>query len=292
LPLFADPDLEQAFQRDGFVVFPLLGRPAIDRLRRLWERHAPIGLDGIWSNVQNGPGEANVEISDEIRAAFLEAGASRLGEARMPSATFLAKGTGPASDSKLHQDHNNVDEDLAHSATIWVPLVDVSERNGALRVLPGSHGWFRTARSVTLPSAYFPFDDRILAITEPIEVPAGHAVAYAHALFHGSAPNLTTTVRPAAVAGLIPAGARHLHYWRPEGLPEGYVEELLVDGDFYLAGLPAMAAGRVPHGVQVGARVPRRHLPVTRTELLAAAGALDGSTNRRLQPSAPRSPRR
>jgi hypothetical protein len=270
-PLFTDDELEQAFQRDGFVVFPLLAAPAIARLRTLWEEHAPAGLDGIWSNVQDGSGQANAEISEAICSAFREAGGHLFGDARMPSATFLVKGTGPTSDSKLHQDHNNVDEDLAHSATLWVPLVDVTAENGALRVLRGSHDWFRTARSVSLPSAYFPIDDEVRGLTELVEVPAGHAVTYAHAVFHGSAPNRTTTVRPVAVAGLLPADARHLHYWRPDGIEEGVVEELYVDGAFYLAGLPEMAAGRLPEGVGIGARVARRHRPISRAELLDAA---------------------
>lgn len=270
-PLFADEELERAFQRDGFVVFPLLAESAVLRLLALWEEHAPTRLDGIYSNVQNGGGDANVEISEEIISVFRQAGDRSFGEARLPSATFLVKGTGPASDSKLHQDYNNVDEGVAHSATIWVPLVDVSDENGALRVLRGSHEWFQTARAVTLPSAYFPIDAEIRSLTELVEIPAGHALAYAHALFHGSAPNRTTTVRPAAVAGLIPAEVRHLHYWRPDGIDEGLVEELHIDGSFYLSGLREMAAGHVPDGVEIGARVARRHRPVSRAELLDAA---------------------
>jgi hypothetical protein len=272
--LFADEALDRSFQRDGFVTFPLLRPSGLRRLRSLWERHDPGPLDGIWSNVQDGGGEANAEISATILSAFQESGAGRFAPARLPSATFLAKGTGPASDSKLHQDHNNVDESIAHSATLWVPLVDVAADNGALRVLPGSHDWFSTARAVTLPSAYFDLDDEVVALTELVEVPAGHAVAYAHALFHGSAPNRTASVRPAAVAGLLPAGVRHLHYWRPPGLEEGLVEELHVDGRFYLAGLADMAAGRLPESVEVGARVARRHRPISRAELLAAAAGV------------------
>lgn len=251
----------------------MLVEAAVGRLRTLWERCGPTGLTGIWSNVQEGDRAANAEISAQITAAFQAAGARWFGNVRMPSATFLVKGSGPASDSKLHQDYNNVDEDIAQSATLWVPLVDVGEENGALLVLAGSHTWLRTARAVTLPSAYFPLDDEITALTQLVEVPAGHAVAYAHALFHGSGPNRTAVARPAAVAGLIPHGIPHLHYWRPEGIAEGLVEELHIDGDFYLGGLRAMAAGRVPEGVRVGPTVRRRYQPLTRAELLDAVAA-------------------
>ncbi len=271
MALFADEEMERAFARDGFVVFPLLSSPAVQGLLALWEKHAPTGLDGIYSNVQNGRGDANAEISEAIIATFREAGDRLFGDSRLPSATFLVKGTGPASDSKLHQDYNNVDEGNAQSATLWVPLVDVSDENGALRVLRGSHIWFPTARAVTLPSAYFSIDAEILGLTELVEMPAGHAIAYAHALFHGSSPNRSTTVRPAAVAGLIPADARHIHYWRPDGIDDELVEELHIDGAFYLSGLREMAAGRVPDGVKIGRRVARRHVPLSRQELISAA---------------------
>jgi ectoine hydroxylase-related dioxygenase (phytanoyl-CoA dioxygenase family) len=73
--------------------------------------------------------------------------------------TFLCKAPGEAGKVGVHQDWSVVDEDKYYSATIWVPTVDTTEENGALRVLPGSHKFYKGLRSPNIPFIYHGNED-------------------------------------------------------------------------------------------------------------------------------------
>lgn len=269
-PLFRDPASQRAFDSQGFAVVPFLDLDEVDHLRALWERVRPPEVRGIYSNVANGAVEDNAEIDREITDSFATATDRTFADGRIAGASFLVKGTGKDSDSKLHQDYNNVDERLGHSATIWVPLVDVDESNGALQVLPGSHRLVDSTRSLTLPSVYLDFDEQIEERLVALPVRAGTAVVYAHALFHGSKPNHSDEIRVAAVAGILPLGLEHLHYWQRPGAPADEVEVLGVNRHFFMSGLGELASGRVPGGVRRLGTQQRRTRLYDRDEVLSA----------------------
>jgi len=54
----------------------------------------------------------------------------------------------------VHQDMTLVDESKFSGINIWVPLVDLTEKNGVLQVLPGSHRIFPRYRGSTIPGIY------------------------------------------------------------------------------------------------------------------------------------------
>ena len=68
---------------------------------------------------------------------------------------LLVKWPGQDGAMGTHQDWTFVDERRFRSVTVWCPLVDVEQRNGALELLPGSHRILTHARcSPSLPETY------------------------------------------------------------------------------------------------------------------------------------------
>jgi len=250
-----DPDLDAALDSDGYVRVPFLSADDIEVLRRLWRDIGPSAPRGIYSNVHDLPGTTNRLVDRTITDLFSRPATALFANGHLAGASFLVKGTGDDSASTPHQDWSNVEEDRSQSLSIWCPLVDVDEHNGALQVIPGSHRLRRSIRSLDTPSLYLDFDRTLEPHLRCIRAQAGDAVLYAHNLFHGSKPNRSEHVRVCAVSGVVPQGTRLVHYRRAPGGEHGAFEVLGVERDFYFSGIPDMHAGRLPTTARVIDRV-------------------------------------
>jgi hypothetical protein len=266
--LFRDDALQTTFERDGYVVVPVLGEAAVARFAALWADVRPAEVDGIYSNVQDPQPVVSRRVHDAVVEAFAPRVAEIFVDARIAGATFLVKGTEPDSHCTVHQDYDNVDERLGTSFSVWCPLEDVDEDNGALVVLPGTHRLFDVARVVTMPSLRLDLED-VEDLATLVPVPAGHGVVYAHSLFHGSVPNHTDHERVAVTCGVIPAELDHLHYW-PDPDREGQLRRVGIDAEFYYGGLSELWAGHRPDGLPDLGPADVDPGPLSREQVLAA----------------------
>lgn len=262
-----DRTLDDRLQRDGYIAVPFLAPDAVEELKELWAELGPQDVSGIWSNVHALSPENNERIDDVVTRAFEQPAAELFLDGRLAGASFLVKGTGESSASTLHQDWNNVEEDIAQSVSIWCPLVDVDEQNGALQVLARSHRLRTSIRSLDTPSLYLNFDERLEPHLTCLPVRAGEAVLYAHNLFHGSKPNRSDEIRVSVVSGVLPHGARHVHYRRSTQQDDTF-DVLDVDRRFFLEGIPEMTRGIVPRSASVGESVHVPHAGLTIEEVL------------------------
>ena len=110
--------------------------------------------------------------------------ADLLDDHRLFNTSILVKWPGQDGAMGTHQDWTFVDEDRFRSVTVWCPLVDVEQRNGALELLPGSHRILTHARcSPTLPETYH---DPLAGLGEDDlaawPLPGGTAIALDHAV--------------------------------------------------------------------------------------------------------------
>ncbi len=114
---------------------------------------------------------------------------------------FVTKMPSPAeraSEIPLHQDNGYGRLDPPHDVTVWVALTDTHIDNGCLLVAPGSHRDGLVQHRVAAHNRAF----REAATTDvrPLELPAGHAVAFSGLLLHGSGDNRTERERVALFA--------------------------------------------------------------------------------------------
>lgn len=112
--------------------------------------------------------------------------------------TKLPDSGGQRSDIPMHQDAGYGELEPATDVTIWLPLVDTDERNGALRVVPGSHrrGLVEHDQAEVNPVLRQADADE----GELLPLGAGEAVAFSGLVLHGSGPNHSERERPAMYA--------------------------------------------------------------------------------------------
>lgn len=220
--LVADEDVER-WHTTGFLAhaMPLVGPAEVDQLRALVEP-----LVDRWPALP--PGHAQALSGDEpaIReivlatrlaprllrsdalAAMTEVATTLLGcgAVRHHFDHVVAKPPG-APATAWHQDVAFDPEFDVPLATVWVPLVDVDDTNGAMRFLPGSHtGPIVTHERVGAHGRGAIDVDVSGAVTCPVA--AGACTVHMARTLHGSTPNTGDVRRIAWVVKFVPDG-RH-----------------------------------------------------------------------------------
>lgn len=266
--IFQQPDLEAKMKLDGFVHIPFVDPEILKPLEALfYKKHSGEGLTEMYSNNYNllDP-EYNEEVNAAGKRIFQPYIDQYFHNCTIGGCAFLVKGMGPDSSSDMHQDWNNVDESQFGSYSIWVPFLDVDETNGALQVVAGSHRLFSTIRSVNHPSLFLEFDEALEPYLTPLPMKAGEACVYQHNLFHGSKPNLSSTIRIAFVISILPKNAPFIHYWVDQ--EKGETRVLKAGNSFYARFLPRFLQGEGPEGIPVGEVLQSIPDSLTTTEAL------------------------
>ena len=136
-----------------------------------------------------------------------------------------------------------MDETLTRSFNLWIPLVDVNEQNGAVYVLEGSHHAFQAYRGPGINSTLKDVEERIWKKMHALNMKAGEALLYDHALVHGSPPNQTAKVRTGIVLGILPETAEmKLYTTGTRG-----IEVYECNEDFFLSHQPSDAHKKLRH---------------------------------------------
>jgi hypothetical protein len=111
-----------------------------------------------------------------------------------------------------HQDWAFIDEENYRGFNIWIPLVDINEENGAIRITPESHLWVNNFRGPKIQDSFTNKQEDIWQNMTTLNLKAGEALIYDARLFHASFPNQTDKPRIATVFGAIPKDASMYHY--------------------------------------------------------------------------------
>lgn len=255
-PRLWDEALNRRLWEDGYAVIPsFLEQAEVEELTSLFrQQNSPIHALPFASSIRSEDPSYKSVVSSGIGHAFSPAIGRHLNGYRYCFAGFLVKapiGEVPGSEGTvpMHQDIAMVNEARYQGLGIWVPLVDVDERNGCLAVVPGSHRWSRKLR---WPGSNFAFRNRTAdlaqqAVTLPLQ--AGSAVVYCQKLIHTSSPNRSSETRIVAGALAVPEEASLVYYHQTGS--EGVLDIYAVDDGFYMSGI----YGERPAGVPRIARV-------------------------------------
>jgi len=208
--------LQEELEKNGYVKIQLPDAGIISRLQeinaRYGKRHIAKERAHHTTYHMENP-EMSVKIDAEVKAALVPAMKNVFGDVDFFVANLMYKEAGENSAVPPHQDWNYVDENLYDSLNLWIPLQDVTEANGCLTFLPGSHRICQTLRTApTFPNLF----DNVMPLAEeamvPVPVKAGEAILFFHATLHGSLPNRSAERRANVVLGVYTGGELSHHY--------------------------------------------------------------------------------
>ena len=228
--LFLNEKLQSSFELNGYVTIPLLSKEEIEILSTNLEKELAQTPEGFYSTSFNENEELKERLNLKIESIVSSNIKTILNPHQKLGSCYLVKTPGEKGEMPLHQDWTVVDEDRFESVTIWIPLVNVNQKNGALQVVPGSHKFTNKLRSPLFDNPLKEIEEELRADLVDIELQAGEAIIFNQALIHASPPNLSSTNRVAVTYGLIAEEAQLLFYYKNQ---EGKGEKYEVPIDFF-----------------------------------------------------------
>ncbi|MCS6935182.1 MAG: phytanoyl-CoA dioxygenase family protein [Chitinophagales bacterium] len=228
--LFKDEKLQRLFDLNGYVIVPFLQEQQVRELRDYFFATHPQIPDGFYSSSFNHDAGHKKSINEKIESVLHWQVAAYFNNIKKLGSCFLCKRPGPSSAMPIHQDWTVVDEPNYDSVTIWIPLQDVDETNGAMQVVEGSH---RFSVALRAPSLEDPLRDIQAELREDLKtlpMKAGEALIFSHALIHASPPNMREEPRIVVTYGLVDNGASLMFYHKSEN---GKIEQYKVGEDFF-----------------------------------------------------------
>lgn len=202
--LFRDPAAEAELCDRGYVVVDLLDPAEVAELRDFYVTHADRGdlnPEGAYNemygeftimNSRNDFRRDAFAIIDRIVSARA---AEHLIDVRAVIANFVNKPPGGGV-VPVHQNISVVEEDEARSVSVWVALVDITEENGPLQFVDGTHRFLRGKRGPWAYSEFFGIDEATIEERfKTVPIRAGQAIVLDDAVVHYSPPNRSSERR-------------------------------------------------------------------------------------------------
>lgn len=165
----------------------------------------------------------------------------------------------------VHQNWPAISDIDDTTVTVWCPLVDVVEKNGALQVVAGSHKLLPHVETLTTP-AYF--KDFLPAVIEkylkPVPMKAGEGIVFDDGLIHWSANNDSDLPRVAIQILCIPIDSQPAYWFFDEAHPDRF-ELIEADTEFFLTNDIQDLRTRQAHWKSLGF-APNRNRRLTENE--------------------------
>ncbi|MFT5860224.1 MAG: hypothetical protein ACI865_002332 [Flavobacteriaceae bacterium] len=246
---FIDSELEERFQKDGYVEVPFLTSQEIEMLKTYY--FDSLNESGGRLGPEDEKHKSNQEITydftfidknsdykqqvfDIITKSFEKHVDKYLADYKPIIANFIRKKE-DGGEVPLHQNWAFADEHKCATVSIWCPLVDSNQTNGTLEVVPGSHKRYGEVRGPMIKSELAGIQSEIIEkYMQPVETKAGNAVILDDSIVHYSSPNQTDGLRLAIQLILIPTEENSIHFHMDLSKDRSVVEVLEVDKDFYM----------------------------------------------------------
>jgi len=271
--IFNDPELQRGFARSGYARVPMLSTAEVSRMRAQLatlkpdDNFAPDERSGFERRYHCSFLDTNTGYRREahrlIREFFDPYVARYLSGYHILTSNFYAKPPGTG-EFEIHQNWPALADLNDTSLTIWCPLVEVDESNGAIQIVAGSHKILPHVQGPTSPAYFKDFRRELLdKYLRIIPMSAGEALIFDDSLIHWSAKNDSDEARIAIQIVCVPSDAQPVHFFFDRDKP-GVFEVIAIDEDFYLTThLPELTT-RQPHWRSLGFTKNRNWYPTER----------------------------
>ncbi|MFN8295428.1 MAG: phytanoyl-CoA dioxygenase family protein [Chitinophagales bacterium] len=192
---------------NGYITMPFLSDEEVEELKSVYYTNFHDAKTTFYSTSFHEDLELKRKVSDTIISKLHNKLHSTFTDYKILGSSFLNKLPKDNNPLPLHQDWTVTDEDKYGSFTIWIPLQDTNYKNGAIRVIDGSHMVENNLRSPSIPVAFEEERTQFEKYLKTLPLRKGEAFIFNQKLMHASWPNSSTEERLALTVGLVPKDA-------------------------------------------------------------------------------------
>lgn len=193
--VFKNPQMQEEFEREGFVVVDFYTADEISEAEELYHRLHPKDEKGFFPSTFSKDKNYRDTTDKELKRIGQKRFEELFIDYQIINGSFIVKSPGEESYLHVHQDMTLVDETEFTGMNIWTPLTNLTENNGVLYILPGSHRFFPTYRGHTLRGFYDGIQEEIKDYMTPYYLKAGQAAIFDQSIIHFSPPNTSNDIR-------------------------------------------------------------------------------------------------
>lgn len=259
--IFRDPTLQAGYDPLGYNTLDLLGPSEIqgllERLSELTpdDGFSPVHRDGKGLTYHCSFLDTNIDYRRKVHALisrFFNPHIERvLNDYRILNANFYVKP--PQSGVfEVHQNWPAISDIEDTTVTMWCPLHDVDNDNGALNVVAGSHKILPHVETATCRGYFKDFIEAMISkYLKPIPMKAGQGIVFDDGLIHWSPNNKSDTPRIGIQILCIPKDSTPAYWYFDPSHPERF-ELIEADTDFWLKTPVHELMQRNPQWVSLG----------------------------------------
>lgn len=231
-----DEQLRHKLDTDGYAVVKLLSDTDLATLKTLYTDTHKIsnGDGGMFYSVYSQDLSYRKKIHNQIADVLQPYLDKLLKDYKVMLNSFVIKASGPKSEFYVHQDTTGLDEFQYSPLSFWIPLHDITESNGAMCVMAGSHKLFSPYRSISFSAPYDGIHTAVKKYLKPLYLKEGEAVIFDNRIIHNSLPNLSGTERVVAISGVFPKDAVLQTCWKKQGDANSQIEIVEHEDDYLL----------------------------------------------------------
>jgi len=285
--VFRDPALQADYQPTGHAKTPMLSPAEVQELLREvqslrpHDKFAPKSPNGLDTTYHCSFLDSNKDYKAQVHALISRIFTPHiervLHDFRILNCNFYVKSP-HSGEFQVHQNWPAIADIYDTTVTVWCPLVDVVESNGALQVVSGSHKLVPHVEGPACPGFFTNFKTAVIdKYLKPVPMKAGETLIFDDGLIHWSARNDSDEPRIAIQILCVPKDEQSVYFYFDKAHPERF-ELIAVDSEFFIRSDCADLMTRQPHWKSLGF-VPNRNRLLTEEEF--AALLKDGERIRR-----------
>ncbi len=207
--VFKNKELTDVIHSKGFSTFKALSENQLAQLNDLFDQEHSFNIKdgGMFYSMYSRDKAYRKRVHDSIAEILKPTLETHFKDYRNVVNAFVVKLPGEKSEFYLHQDTTAVDEFKFSPLSLWIPLHDIDETNGALAVIEKTHWFFSPYRGVSFAFPFKKINNTIKKYLQPVYMKAGEILCFDNRIIHNSMANNSDKPRIAVICGIFPKEA-------------------------------------------------------------------------------------